>query len=326
MNKNSKSLLIKILGSSVILIFLISQIDWDAQIFNSVLKQINLLWYLLSLTGVVLVLWLKSIRWNLLLKSEGCNYSFFSAFSAYMASYTIGLLTPGRIGEIARLYYVREEKGMSIFKSFKTIVTDRIFDFALLFWFGSAGILFFYKAFGDFQSFIYLIITGSGLLLLWIMGTVILKVIKSEKTLIVFVKESWTEMFDIKMIIPWILTITSYLIYYVANWMILLALGSKISLIEVGFMLSIMSLVTLIPITLAGFGTREASMIFLFGFYSLSPELAIVFSLLQFIAFFLCGGIVGWMFWLYKPVKLSIIKDDALKLKNWMKKFKKDDK
>ena len=326
MDNDRKSLILKVAGSIIILILLISQVNWDLQKFGAIVSQMKISWFLLSLTGVIMVLFLKSVRWKVLLKAENCDYSIISSFFAYMSSYTIGLLTPGRIGEIARLYYVREDKGLSMFRSFKSIVTDRIFDLALLFWFGSAGLLFFYEVLGERSTIIYLLVSGLVLFVLWLLGTLVLKVMKSERKLVLFLKESWTEMFELMMLIPWCLTLLSYLLFYVANWLILYSLGYHLSLIEVGFILSIMSLVTLIPITLAGFGTREASLVFLFGFYSLSPEAAIVFSLLQFLAFFFWGGIIGWIIWLYKPVQMSLIKNDAIKVKNWIMKMGSDNK
>lgn len=311
MKKQTRTLILKIVGSLLILSFLVTRIEWDTDNFNIIFSNLNLGWYLISLTGVIVVLGLKSIRWNLLLRYEGCNYPFLSAFIAYMASFTIGLLTPGRIGEIARLYYVREERNIDFFHSFKTIVTDRIFDFALLIWFGASGLMFFYKVLGDIHTLYYLLVTGAVMLVSWLAGRLILKIIRSEKIYFVFIYEAWTEMFDRKMAGPWALTLLSYFLFYVANWFILFSLGQRISLIEVGFILSFMSLVTLIPITIAGFGTREASLVFLFAFYGLSPETAIVFSLLQFLAFFLWGGIIGWIFWMIKPVRISLIKEDA---------------
>lgn len=314
MKKQTRSLILKIVGSVAILTFLVTRINWNTEKFNAIFSHLNLGWYLISLTGVILVLGLKSIRWNLLLRSEGCDYSFKSAFIAYMSSFTIGLLTPGRIGEIARLYYIREEKKIDFFHSFKTIVTDRIFDFSLLIWFGASGLLFFYKVLGEIHTLYYLLITGLVMLASWMIGKIILRIFKSDKTYFIFVYEAWTEMFDRKMVVPWLLTLLSYILFYLANWFILFSLGQRISLVEIGFILSLMSLVTLIPITIAGFGTREASLIFLFAFYTLSPETAIVFSLLQFLAFFLWGGIIGWIFWMIKPVKISLIKDDASKV------------
>ncbi len=322
MKKQSWLSLIKVVGSIAIIIFLVTRIDWDISKFRDIFNQINLTWYLISLSGVILVLLLKSIRWNLLLRAVGCNYPFLSAFIAYMASFTIGLLTPGRIGEIARLYYVRAERGIDFFNSFKTIVTDRIFDFAILFWFGASGLLFFYKVLGDYHALTYLTVTGITMFVLWFIGKKILHSINSTKTYIIFIKESWGEMFDKKMIKPWLLTIFSYVLFYMANWFILIAIGQRISLVEIGFILSLMSLVTLIPVTIAGFGTREVSLIYLFAFYGLAPETAIIFSLLQFLAFFMWGGIIGWICWLIKPVKLFIIREDAEKAFQYIKRTK----
>lgn len=319
MKKQTRSLLIKIVGTIAILGFLVTRIDWDIEEFSNIFSQLNIRLYLLSLTGVILVLGLKSIRWNLLLRAEHCNYPFISAFSAYMSSFTIGLVTPGRIGEIARLYYVRGDRNIDFYHSFKTIITDRIFDFALLVWFGASGLLFFYKVAGDISAFWYLLIIGVLLLIIWFIGTFILNRIHSEKKYITFITEAWTEMLQKKMLVPWLLTLVAYLVFYIANWLIILAVGQRISLVEIGFILSLMSLVTLIPITLAGFGTREASLIFLFAFYSITPETAIVYSLLQFIAFFLWGGIIGMICWFIKPIKFSLIKDDTKKVIDFLR-------
>lgn len=319
MKKQTRSLLLKIAGTIAILGFLVTRIDWNIEEFNKIFSQLNIRLYLLSLTGVILVLGLKSVRWNLLLRAEHCNYPFISAFTAYMSSFTIGLVTPGRIGEIARLYYVRGDRNIDFYHSFKTIVTDRIFDFALLVWFGVSGMLFFYKVAGDISAFWYLLIIGVSLILLWLIGTFILNTIHSEKKYINFIKEVWTGMFQKKMFMPWLLTLVAYLVFYIANWFIVLAVGQQISLIEIGFILSLMSLVTLIPITLAGFGTREASLIFLFAFYNIAPETAIVYSLLQFMAFFLWGGIIGMICWFIKPIKLSLIKEDSKKVIDFLR-------
>lgn len=322
MTKQFWSGALKAAVSIAILVFLITRVDWDVEQFKLISATINLPWYLVSLTGVIIVLFLKSIRWNLLLRHEGCIYPTKSAFAVYMSSYTIGLLTPGRLGEIARLYYIREERNISFFNSFKTIVVDRIFDFAMLFWFGGAGLSFFYKIFGDLNSLIYLLVTGCLLLLSWFVIAFIIRLVKSEKIYFSFIKEAWNKMLTPRMGYPWLLTLISYLVYYLANWLILLSLNQHISLMEMGFIISIMSLVTLIPITIAGFGTREVSLVFLFSFYGISPEIAIVFSLLQFVAFFLWGGLIGWGFWLFKPVKLALIRQDASKLVSLLRKEK----
>jgi len=305
--------ILRITGSVVIIALLVSRIQWDKQVFAEVFASIDLYWFLLSLTGVVLVLGVKSLRWRLLLKAEECPYSRLNSFIAYMASFTIGLITPGRLGEIARLYYVREDTGISFYRSFKTLVADRIFDFAILIWFGLTGMLYFYRVAGNVSAWVYL--AGSAVFMLacwavmaWLMQRFVAE--NSARTALRFTRETWNQMFERRMLAPWLLTLLAYVLFYSANYFIFNSISVPLSLIDIGFILSLMSLATLIPVSLAGFGTREASLVFLLSFYEVKPEVAIVFSLLQFTAFFLWGGIIGMVFWLFKPVKLDLIKED----------------
>lgn len=325
-NKDIVFTILKIAVSVALVLLLVTRIEWDIELFKEIYDKLDVLIFTFSLSGVVLVLGLKSIRWNKLLRAENFKYPYLSAFAAYMVSLMIGLVTPGRIGEIARLYYIRQEGKMDFFHSFKTIVTDRIFDFALLIWFGIAGMLYFYRVLGDFSGLVYMIIVGFFMFILWYTGYLILKSIKSRKTIIVFFTESWNEMFHLKMLAPWILTVAAYILSYSTVFLIFLSIGIKLSIIDIAFVLSLMSLVTLIPITLAGFGTREVSLIYLLGFYGIGPEEAIVFSLLQFIAFFLWGGLIGFVFWIRNPLKLSLILEDSKKILNYIKPHREEAK
>lgn len=317
--------LLKIVGSVAILWLMIRLIPWDMTEFSRVFRQMHLSWFLLSLTGVMLVLGIKSLRWNLLLVHEQCAYPKWNSFVAYMASFTIGLITPGRLGEISRLYYVREETKISFYAGFKTLIVDRIFDFAMLVWFGVTGLLFFYKLLGDTNGMGYLLFTAATMLAGWGLIYVILsRFVKNDSSKIGlrFIRESWNGMFQTAMLWPWILTLVAYFVFYVANFWIFKSIGIDLSLIDIGFILSLMSLATLIPVSLAGFGTREASLVFLLSFYGISPEVAIVFSLLQFTAFFLWGGLIGWLFWLYNPVKMNMIKEDYRSFVRYLREAK----
>ena len=315
--------ILKVAGSVFILWLLIRNISWDKETFVEVLSNLKTGWLLLSLTGVLLVLGVKSVRWNLLLKQESCEYSYLKSLHAYLASFTIGLITPGRLGEIARLYYVREDTGINFYTSFKTIVADRIFDFAMLTWFGVTGMLYFYKVAGDFHGLVYLGVTGVAMFAAWfVVKLIIEKLIKNPRPLSLpgLLKETWRGLFDRAMILPWLLTLFAYYLFYVANQWIFKSISIELSVVDIGFILSLMSLATLIPISIAGFGTREASLVFLLAFYGINPEVAIVFSLLQFTAFFLWGGIAGLVCWIVKPVSIQLIKNDYQTFMDMMKK------
>ncbi len=101
--------IIKITVTLLILIFLFWKVKFNTQGFSETLRSVRLVYFLLSLFGVVLVLGIKSYRWRILISNEGVKYSPYKALAAFMASDAIGIVTPGRLGENARLYYVRQE-------------------------------------------------------------------------------------------------------------------------------------------------------------------------------------------------------------------------
>jgi len=299
-----------------ILLFLFWKVEFSAQGFGDILRSVHPGYFLLSLFGVVIVLGIKSYRWRLLIRNEGADYSAYKAFGAFMASDAIGIITPGRIGEIARLYYVRQDTPISFYAAFKTIVSDRIFDFTMLGWFGLSGMLFYFKTLGDHPAIYY----AAGTLILFIVGYIagirlLALLLKNHKIsqipIVRFIYESFLAVLGARAIQMWFITIVAYFMYFAFSWLIMLALHLTPSYIDVVFIMSIMSLSTIIPLSVAGFGTREATLVLLFSYYGLASETAISFSLLHFSAFFLWGGLIGLVFWLLMPISLQQVKDDS---------------
>lgn len=308
--------IIKVAVTLAILLFLFWKVEFNAHGFTETIRSVRPGYFLLSLLGVIFVLGIKSYRWRLLIRNEGANYSAYKAFGAYMSSDAIGIITPGRIGEIARLYYVRQDTPISFYAAFKTIVSDRIFDFTMLGWFGLSGMLFYFKTFGDYPGLYYAI----GILVLFIVGyivvikflSVILKYRKVKRFPVIrFVHESFLAVISKHSLAMWAITFTAYFLFFGFSWLIMKSLHLNPSYIDVIFIMSIMSLSTIIPLSVAGFGTREATLVLLFSYYGLASETAISFSVMHFTAFFLWGGLIGLVFWLLMPISLQQVKDDS---------------
>ncbi len=308
--------IIKISVTLAILLFLLWKVKFNTEGFGDTLRSVRTGYFLLSLLGVIFVLGIKSYRWRLLIRNEGATYSAYKGFAAYMASDAVGIVTPGRIGEIARLYYLREESTISFYSAFKTIVSDRIFDFTMLGWFGLSGMLFYFKTFGDYPGLYYAL----GVLVLFVIGYIvgikflaILLGFKKVRRLPVvrFVYESFLAVLGKHSISMWAITLLAYFMYFGFSWLIMISLHLNPSYMDVAFIMSIMSLSTIIPLSVAGFGTREATLVILFSYYGLASETAISFSLMHFTAFFLWGGLIGLVFWLLMPISLQQVKDDS---------------
>ena len=69
--------------------------------------------------------------------------------------------------------------------------------------------------------------------------------------------------------------------------------------------MAISNLISFIPISISGLGTRDATLIYLFSLIGLKPELAVSYSFLVFIVFFVCGGLMGAVAWWIKPLPIS---------------------
>ncbi|HOI31927.1 MAG: lysylphosphatidylglycerol synthase transmembrane domain-containing protein [Bacteroidales bacterium] len=329
MSKQTRSLLIKLAGSALILFVLFSLIDIDPKEFTAILQELNISYYLISLFGVVIVLAIKSLRWQQIIKNEGFYYSPQKAFGAYMASFTIGVITPGRIGEIARLYYLRQDCEIDFLTSFRTIIIDRIFDLGVLVMLAIAG-LFYYT--GLLENNIYLaVIVGIAIFFIGlVLSTLVIQFLKKSTKLnknqfLNFIDLSLKQSIDLKSVKLWGITLLAYLAFYGALALIFLAVGIQLKIVDIALIFSVVSLATLLPISWAGFGTREVSLVYLLSFYQVPAETAITFSLLQFGAFFLFGGIIGLVFWLLMPISLEKIKTDSQSLKQMISRKKKSD-
>ena len=68
--------------------------------------------------------------------------------------------------------------------------------------------------------------------------------------------------------------------------------------------MAISNLISFIPISISGLGTRDVTLIFLFSMISLKPELAVSYALLVFIAFFIVVELFCAVAWWLRPLEL----------------------
>tara|TARA_B100002052_G_C15666700_1_gene499864 strand:+ start:555 stop:764 length:210 start_codon:yes stop_codon:yes gene_type:complete len=68
--------------------------------------------------------------------------------------------------------------------------------------------------------------------------------------------------------------------------------------------MAIANLISFIPISISGLGTRDTTLIFLFGIIGIKEELAFSYSFAVFILFFVLGGLIGSFAWWRKPLKI----------------------
>ena len=91
-------------------------------------------------------------------------------------------------------------------------------------------------------------------------------------------------------------SILIHLINVIAFYLILLSLDLDISLSTIGWIRSVVILITIIPITISGMGLREVSFILLLGAFGVSSSSAFAYSILVFFVTRIVPGLLGGLF------------------------------
>lgn len=97
-------------------------------------------------------------------------------------------------------------------------------------------------------------------------------------------------------------TCLSYFVFFLQCFILANALGLTIDYVTIALFMAMSNLISFIPVSVSGLGTRDATLIFLFALVGLKPELAVSCAFLVFATFFVCGGIFGATAWWIKPL------------------------
>ncbi len=260
----------------------------------------------------------KTFRLMEILRINGDKLGFRKALGIYWIGVFYGTITPGRLGELVKIMYLKKNKTGG-FNAFFSTIFDRVFDLGIIAALGYIFMLIFFSEFSDYVMLFSVIVLASVIFLsiawllrrrIWNLGY---RFYFSKKTdtpkreLDQKVKEftsryNWTRLFYLIFI-----TIIAYGFHFLMAYFLAISLGIPLGYFKIVAFMSITVLITLIPISFNGIGTREATLIFLFGLVGLSSELAVSFSLLIFISYLIVAipGLLALLLQKNKPNKLT---------------------
>ena len=304
----------------LVFVFIISNADLIK--ISETLGKMNVFYLALFFPLSFLAVILKALKWKFLIKSYGVDYKLKKSMSAWLAGFSMGMITPGRVGDFSRAYYLKQDKGLSFGKSLTTVIIDRIMDVSALFFFATVGLLAFATLY---------ISTGFMLIAIVFMSVIFMSVIffitkkntvqKIFKPFFMrFVPGSYKQkirpgfhdfysgldfIFKNKglLLVSIFLSIAALLISIIQYFLLSLAIGTDIGFGFFLFVAPIVMLLDTLPISFSGVGTREAALIFFLSFLSLSPEFAVSLSLLIFFLGYITLAIPGFVIWARKSSK-----------------------
>lgn len=286
------------LAGLAIFAFLLTRIDVSAVLRAVLEADWTLIGVAVLLTAPFFIT--KAWRWQAILDRVGIHITLARSILYYGAGLFLGLMTPGQVGELARAYYVRRQG--DVVAAAATVIFERALDLAIFVVFAVPGFLVYRWGQGAIAARPRLVaVAAVGLVLLgvavWWSGRAgsggwldrlrdrLRTGLDRVQGLLGAAAAPGFALFLAAT------SLVSFALYLARLYLLLAALGASMPPVYFVLSMAFVSVVTLLPISIAGIGTRDLAMVAVFTHIGLTAEQAIAMSVL---ILFLWLVNVGW--------------------------------
>jgi glycosyltransferase 2 family protein len=306
----------------VIFVYIISQLDIPAVI--QIFASLNPLYIVLSFFSIVPLLFIVNFEWQMILKRQGIHVSSLYSMKNLLIGYFYGFITPGGVGGYLQILYLKQECHEPLPKCASNIITLHTIDLITLLFFAIAGGVLLTGQFPIFLIIFVLLLALIMVLFFFLLGkkgsqpffkrllqTRVLRYVQR------YFKDPLESFFDElpsfrALILPFIVSIMAWLLYFTEFYLV-----SRLFMIDVPFlyfilMAAITNVVTLIPISIYGLGTREATMISLFSLFGIPKEQIVSLSLFWFVLIWMIPSLAGAFVTLREHKRLDSLRSQAI--------------
>ncbi len=283
----------RILGIALF-VYIAFQIDWNR--FFATLKDASPKYFLAAVILILPLLFLLTLKWKAVIDSSGIKISFWKISRFFAKGLFLGLITPSKAGEFYRAKYLSESSGKSLGLSFFTVFWIKLADLIAMVLIGGVGALSLFFWFGDsrFRLLGILFLLSVSIAVYFLARKKMAKnIFKFFASFLVpaFCRDSVDcflddfyggfDKLDYKTLGKiFVLEIATYAATVGACYLVALSLGISVPFWYLFLVNALIALIVTLPVSVFGLGTREAGYILFFSFLGISPESAVLFSLL----------------------------------------------
>ncbi|MEF8848330.1 MAG: lysylphosphatidylglycerol synthase transmembrane domain-containing protein [Candidatus Thermoplasmatota archaeon] len=309
MKKEYQSKLKRIFPFAGIVIFIYTIYSLDIGKLKEGFLSIHLGYILISLSLNIPRLLIRNYIWKLIQREQKINLSFLESLKLFLIGYFYGSITPGFMGKFLRITYIKEKikepYGKLFINTFLESVTHQLSLFGMVL-LGSLLIV------NRIPELFYLITTWVfvlGVILFYFSKrnrgekffkylTKIFVIDKIKKPIKNFFNSFYKDFPELKkLFLPTFIGIVTWIILFSQYYIFVIPLEVDISYIYFLLLFPVANMVSIIPISFAGIGTRELTAVLLFStLFSINQEKIFIISLLGFILTDLTNGFLGFVF------------------------------
>jgi uncharacterized protein (TIRG00374 family) len=302
------------LSGFVILYFVVRNLDWNTLLFT--MQSFPTWKFLVGLGILIMVYLLKAFRWNTLNKSFGIPSSLKEALVYYLAAGFLSVITPGRLGEFAKIYFVQGNKKVDVATATSSVLLDRIWDVFVLTGIGGISLAWLMVDRISAASILVIVIVFLFSLALLLMPSILFRPLirlsgkwkRLQKALerIYFL---WFNYRHQKMLLAFAISLLAFILLAFIPFLFSAGTAYEVPYLAGVSSVSISNLLSFLPITIAGFGTRELIFSEVWSGIGHPGEIAISISLAYFAITYLGTFLLGGITYLFHFRRLYRIRD-----------------
>ena len=314
--------LLKCLGPIFFIYLLIKVVD--PRTSANILKGIRPDVALISVVLFPVLISALTVRWWLICQWLEMKVPFKKLFQIYYISLFFGLIPVIGVSQMSKFVYLKENEksGGTVAVS---IIFDKIFDVIGHLLFGLFALLYFPKIFfQDEHLWFFLVVVllaVVAILIYWnslwekligfLKNFTNKKIQKIGESLEIDLSESWSR-YKLKFFIFMFSTsIVIGILRALVLYLLALSLNINLSFVFVIACRALIGIVSVIPVTINGLGTRDAILLLTLPLANYSKEAAIALSFLTFL-WLLCFKFSGIVFWLKRPLPSNALKNTRI--------------
>lgn len=307
----------------ILFIFILSTINLSKIL--EIFRAIHPFYLFLCFFSCFPVILLSNYQWQVLLKHHNIHIDFTTSLKNIFIGYFYGFITPGGIGGYTRIVYMHDETEIPYVKCFSNIILFNTIDFISLLWIGLIGGMILTIHFPQLYTFLIVIISILSIVFLLVYSFLI----KTQPLQYLFnivmrssffnahaeklngtIQQFYEDMPQFRDIMfPFLLSIGGWLLRFCLFYFVAQLFSISLFLPLFIAILIVADIVALIPISIYGLGTREATLLGLFSLFNIPAENVISFSLFIFIVSWMIPSFIGLILAIIERSKKSKLVD-----------------
>ncbi len=247
----------------------------------TLLKNSNPFWIAAAFLFLLPEIFIKGLRLMSLCRHFGSRLTFQNSVWIYLAGQPLGAVTPAKLGDIVRVVGIGRWANLRNHSAFAVHVADKVYDLLALVLLAATGLITLIAQ-SQFKgpAVAALMGIGIGILIMFLFLNpqwmrLILKPLllflapkKLADQLSAHGREFYKDLLGLfqpssRLIVPFFLSLSAWTVVLIRSYFCAQAVGLPLSFITLALLLPVVIVIEFLPITILGFGTREAALFIL---------------------------------------------------------------